>query len=113
LPVIGTMTSTVRVSQGASRIAYSSAPEARPVGSSTRLRAGTCFAPRWATAMPASKVDTKACDGNCLANTRARPSTDTVPPSMASAWIGLTPPRVLRNWLGGLTWNGRIASARV
>ena len=38
---------------------------------------------------------------------------DTVPPSMASDSIRLTPPVVLRNWLGGLTCSGRTASARV
>ncbi len=63
--------------------------------------------------MPASNAVAYAASGFCTANTRGWPLTCTCAPSNASERIGLTPPTVLRNWLGGFTWNGRTASARV
>ena len=88
-------------------------PEASPVASSTLRVAGNCPRPRCMVAISLSNALTKPASGACAANTRGLPLTLTVPPSSAIALIRLTPPTVLRNWLGGLTWNGCTASARV
>ncbi len=74
---------------------------------------GSLAADNCLTAMPLSKALTKAASGACAANTRGLPLTLTCEPATAICSIRLMPPTVLRNCDGGLTWNGRTASARL
>ena len=60
--------------------------------------------------MPVSKRDAITASGD-VKRRLARPFTVATPLPSASALIGLKPPVVLRNWLGGLTCHGCTASA--
>jgi hypothetical protein len=70
----------------------------------------SCTAVALQPSPPASNDDTPAASGARSANTRRLPFTSKAAPSQAMSRIGLTPGGVLRNCIGGLTWNGRSAS---
>ena len=102
------------------------APEASPVASSTLSApndgnpSAACWqvahafdqssaASREATS-PRSNVLAKDTTGVCDMRSMCLSPRVTTPSRRPSASIRLTPPTVLRNWLGGFTWNGRTAS---
>src|SRR5256885_772584 len=62
---------------------------------------------------PASKLEAMNASGAGHETTPCVSFTARERPSHASEWISDAPPGVFRNCVGGLTWNGRTANARV
>ncbi|MNI43842.1 hypothetical protein D3C73_981850 [compost metagenome] len=94
-------------------IVYSSAPDAMPVESFTAVVPGSLPLARCIASSLPSKLLAKRASGTCRGYSRGSPLMRTSCSPTSRLSMRLKPPTVLRNWVGGLTCHGRIASARV